>query len=319
MKKLFTYLCLLVIPVFAQDYWPSADEINGPEITPGSTAIPKKFKRPDVFVLSIDYKTRIGQFRSMKDGSLIEATILPHAEILHNGADGNLQDFKKYEHVIVRLHPNSKGQWKLASYVKGDIKHQHSHKQYWEVKSIDEKTGKVEGLIHGHKGIKGPITFFVDKNTKYWLAGQEVKADQLKVGSRVKTRTHCSENGTSRIAWDVILDDHSLESLFLKPQVSKMLQQEKELGVPAYVNAIENNSVTFTIFREPAKRYKNLKKGSSVDASSADWALKTNSQRIGGKVSNAKYKGAQGLHLSIIFDEVPKHFKVSKHARIWLK
>ena len=49
-----------------------------------------------------------------------------------------------------------------------------------------------------------------DQETRYWKNGEPAKFDDIKLGDKLRTKTHGVGKGKVRIAWEVFLDEASL-------------------------------------------------------------------------------------------------------------
>ncbi|MCM8538055.1 MAG: hypothetical protein NE334_19085 [Lentisphaeraceae bacterium] len=319
MNHFVLFFFLVSFGLFGEDssYWPTQESISGPGIVPGSTQLVQKKRRVKAFNLGIDPITRVGKFR-LESGELIEAVILPHSEILFNAQDGNLEDFYLYQHVRLRLHKDNEGKYTIATYIKDDLKHLYAHKEFWHIQSIDHKSGRVKAVVKNPKLVRGEFELWLTEKTKYWRHGKQVSGKDLKVGDKFQVNIFGLAEGAQRFASDIILDEESAESVFIKPQMQKMLSEEKKNGVPAYIQKIDGNTVELMVFRMPAKRYMNLKRNIQVGVVQATWNLRAVGEKINGKAVQVEYKNRLGLYMKVELEDVPQSYKEAGIVRVYL-
>ncbi|MCM8532088.1 MAG: hypothetical protein NE330_13075 [Lentisphaeraceae bacterium] len=320
MNRFILFFFLLSFCLYAEDnsYWPPESSITGPGIVPGSTQLVQKKRRLKAFNLGIDPITRIGKFR-LENGEVIEVVILPHSEILVNAQDGHLEDFYLYQHVRLRLHKDHEGKYTIATYIKDDLKHLYAHNEFWYIQKVDHKSGRVEAIVKNPKLVRGDFELWLTDKTKFWQNGKQVSGKVLKAGDKFQVKTYGLAEGNRRFASDVILDEESVESVFIKPQMQEMLSYEKKNGVPAYIQKINKNSVELMLFRMPSKRYMDLKGNINVALVEATWNLKAIGEKVHGEVTEAEYKGRLGLRMKVNLEYIPSEFKKAGIVRVHLQ
>src|SRR6185437_2040189 len=115
------------------------------KIIPGKVIVPTDaMRRRWGELLTIDFKTRTGTFRDESTEEVTPFIVLPYAELLHHATFGDLEDFRKGERVIFRLHQNDEGKWIWLTYIQDEMNMLNGHGEYFYVDRIDPKTGEIE-------------------------------------------------------------------------------------------------------------------------------------------------------------------------------
>ncbi len=290
------------------------------KITPGKVIIPTDaMRRIWGELVSIDLKTRTGTFRNEGNDEIMPFTVLPYAELLHHAALGDLPDFRIGERAIFRMHQNSEGQWVWLTYIQDELNFLNGHKEYYWVDRIDLDKGEIEftqaNADKSYIRDKGLI-LEVDVQTKYWKNGEPAKLADIKVGDKLRTKTHGIGKGKHRRCWDVFLDDATIEK-WQKEQQAVHSKQLKEEGWPAYVDATTDGQAIITLFPEGRELAKDLKAGRAVQLAAA------NANRVAGKAVEGIIKEvkAQGNlnQVTIELKVLPEGITVGGLARLWLQ
>jgi len=246
----------------------AADPVKPPDkITPGKVVVPlQQMRRPWGELVSLDLKTRTGTFRNEGNDEVMPFVVLPYAELLHHAAFGDLQDFRISERAIFRLHQNEEGKWVWLTYIQDEMNFLNGHKEYYWVDRLDAERGRIEftqaNADRSFTRAKG-LFLETDAHTRYWKDGQPAKFSDIKVGDRIRTKTHGAGKGQQRICWEVFLDDASL----LKFQAEQQAVQRKRLaeeGLPGYVDEVDGEQVRLTLFRETGEAVRDLKPNTRV-------------------------------------------------------
>ncbi|MCB1275723.1 hypothetical protein [Prosthecobacter sp.] len=314
---------LVILSVFAALASPSpaAEPSAKPvlKITPGKVIIPlDKMRRIWGELISLDQNTRTGTFRNESNDEVMSFTVMPYAELLHHATNGDLQDFRTGERAIFRLHENEKGEWVWLTYIQDEMNMMNGHGEYFFVDEIDAATGKLTTTW-----AKGDMTFVrekgvvleTDKDTRYWKAGQPAKFSDIKVGDKLRTKTHGIGQGKHRVPWEVFLDDESL----LKFQTEQKAVHAKRIlaeGAPGYVDESNGTKLVLTLFREGEEQTKQLKEGSAVRIAPAGVDRKPTADPITGKVTAIGKNGRQ-MQVTIEPTSASDGFKPVGLARLW--
>lgn len=317
MKTIFATLAVLSLSGFAADS-PPAKPV--PAITPGKVIIPlEKMRRIWGELISLDLATRTGTFRNESNDEVMSFTVMPYAELLHHATLGDLLDFKVGERAIFRLHVNEKEQWVWLTYIQDEMNMMNGHGEYFFVVQIDATTGKITTTW-----AKGDMTFVreknvlieTDKDTHFWKAGQPAKFSDIKIGDKLRTKTHGIGHGKTRMAWEVFLDDESLLK-FQTEQKAVHAKRILEEGVPGYVDASSGTQLTLTLFNEGVEQIKLLKQGSAVQAAPAELDRKPTAAPVTGKVTSLGKNGRQ-TQVTLELTARGDKFQPTGIARLWL-
>jgi hypothetical protein len=107
-----------------------------------------------------------------------------------------------------------------------------------------------------------------DAETRFWKGGVAASFGDLRVGDRVRTKTHGGGSGKRRIAWEMFLDDESLLK-FQAEQAAVHAARMARQGVPGYVDSVEGTELKGTVFQEGFELTKPLKPGQKVSVAPA--------------------------------------------------
>ena len=321
--RLFTSSILaLALISLLEDTIPAADAPAKPvlKITPGKVIIPfDKMQRPWGELISIDLQNRTGKFRRENTDEVITFTVMPYAELLHHATLGDLQDFRIGERAIFRLHENEKGEWVLLTYIQDEMNMMNGHGEYFFVEEIDAKAGKISTTW-----AKGDLTFIrekgvvieTDKETRFWKAGQPAQFSDIKKGDKLRTKTHGVGKGKVRMAWEIFLDDESLNK-FRTEQKAVHAQRILKEGAPGYVDEANGSKLILTLFNEGEDQVNLLKKSTPIKVASAGIDRKASAESIAGKVVSLLKTGKQ-TQVTLELEKQGDGFKPTSLARLWI-
>ena len=241
------------------------------KITPGKAIVPTDaMRRIWGELISVDLKTRTGTFRNEGNDEIMSFTVLPYAELLHHAAFGDLQDYRVGERAIFRLHQNDEGKWVWLTYIQDEMNFLNGHKEFYWVDSLDAK-GRIEFTqANADKSFvrtKG-LVLQTDAQTRYWKDGKPAQFSDIKVGDKLRTKTHGTGKGAIRVCWEVFLDEASL----LKFQAEQQAVQRKRMaeeGLPGYVDEVDGDTVKLTLFQEARETAAKLKVNGKVQLATA--------------------------------------------------
>ena len=223
------------------------------KINPGEVIVPTEaMRRIWGELVSVDLKQRTGIFRKEATDELMTFKVLPYAELLHHATFGDLQDFRVGERAIFRVHEDAQGTWTWLTYIQDEMNMMNGHKEFFYVDAIDAASGKITcnqaNFDRSFVREKG-IVLETESVTRYWKAGQPAKFGDIKVGDRLRTKTHGIGKGKVRMCWEVFLDEASL----LKFQTEQRAVHARRLaaeGAPGYVDVVAAQQIELTLFQE---------------------------------------------------------------------
>jgi hypothetical protein len=333
MKPLLSIVAAAVVlpgPFLVAADNPSAPTVTPPaaatdkpvlKIIPGQVIVPTAdglMRRIWGELISLDLATRTGKFRKESTDEVISFTVMPYAELLHHATFGDLQDYRVGERAIFRLHQNDAGEWVWLTYIQDEMNFLNGHKEYYYVDRIDADKGEIEctdaNFDKSFVREKG-ILIETDKETRYWKQGQPVKFSDIQIGDKLRTKTHGTGKGKVRVAWEVFLDDESLQKFQTEQKAAeaKRLQQE---GSPSYVDKLDGTNVDLTLFQESGELSHKLKPGMKVRVSPAGVDRKAIGAPVNGSVTAAKMAGNLGK-VSITLDAADAKLVIGQVARLW--
>jgi hypothetical protein len=288
------------------------------KIIPGQVIVPTDaMRRPWGELVSLDLATRTGTFRKEGTDEILKFTVLPYAELLHHATFGDLQDFRVGERAIFRLHEDQvTGQWTWLTYIQDEMNMMNGHKEYFHVDAINNGrlTVTQANADKSYVREKG-IVIETDADTRYWKSAAPAKLADIKVGDKLRTKTHGVGKGKTRVAWEVFLDDQSLLK-FQADQKAVHAQRMTEEGLPGYVDALETKSLKLTLFQEAGEQSRKLKSGQKVKVAPAGVDRKPTAAPLTATVAEAKMD-RNLARLTVTLDAEAPDFKPAGLARVW--
>lgn len=291
------------------------------KIIPGQVIIPTgtgEMRRPWGELISLDLATRTGKFRNESDDSVMSFTVMPYAELLHHAASGDLQDFRVGERAIFRLHENDKGEWVWLTYIQDEMNMLNGHKEYFHVDKIDAAKRSLDCMwANSDKSYirQTNVVIETDGETRFWKAGALAKFSDIKLGDKLRTKTHGAGAGKRRIAWEVFLDDESLVKFQAEQKAVHATRIAKE-GAPGYVDEANGKELKLTLFNEGADIAKQLKVGKPVRVAPTGADRKPTNAPLTATVTAATTKGRE-TKVTLTLSAEAK-FTLAGLARVWV-
>ncbi|MEN9574151.1 MAG: hypothetical protein RL514_2006 [Verrucomicrobiota bacterium] len=317
---------LFLLAVAAVTGWPllAADAPVKPKlkIIPGQVVIPTgtgEMRRPWGELISLDLATRIGKFRNESDDAVMSFTVMPYAELLHHAASGDLQDFRVGERAIFRLHENDKGEWVWLTYIQDEMNMMNGHKEYFYVDKIEATKRAVDCTwANFDKSFirQTNVLIETDGETRFWKAGAPAKFTDIKVGDKLRTKTHGVGKGKTRMAWEVFLDDESLVKFQTEQKAVHTARILKE-GAPGYVDEANGKELRLTLFNEGSDLAKQLKAGKALRVAPAGVDRKPTTAPLAATVTTATTKGRE-TKVTLTLSAAEAKFQSAGLARVWL-
>lgn len=225
------------------------------KIKPGEAIIPVGKGEQRLILgelVSLDLKNRTGTFRFEHNDMLAPFTVLPYAVLMHHAASGDLQDFRIGERCLFRLHQDTEGKWTWLTYIGDEMAYLATHDSFLWVDALDPakreitiSRGNAAKTQWGEKG----VVLTTDADTHYWQFGKPAAFENIKVGARLRTRTHGVGKGQTRVCWDVFLDDESFQKFREEQKAVHAKRMELE-GVTGYVDVQDGKQIRLTMFIE---------------------------------------------------------------------
>jgi len=314
--SLLVLFTLVALPLPAQP--PAKPPLK---ITPGQVIVPTdRMRRIWGELIAIDPKTRTGSFRNESNDDVLTFTIMPYAELLHHASNGDVQDFRVGERAIFRLHENEEGKWVWLTYIQDEMNMLNGHKEYYYVDAIDPASGTItftqanfDKTFIRDKG----LVMKTDKATRFWKAGQPVTFADIKIGDKLRAKTHGLGKGKDRVGWEVFLDDESLLK-FREEQTAVHARRMAEEGLPGYVDSVEGSTIQLTLFGETSDAAKALKVKKIVRLAPAGVDRRPTSPPITATLIELKTAG-KTQKATLTLDSAAVGFTSKGLARVWAK
>jgi len=289
------------------------------KITPGKVIVPTDaMRRIWGELISVDLKTRTGKFRKESTDEVMDFIVLPYAELLHHAAFGDLDDFRVGERAIFRMHENAEGKWVWLTYIQDEMNMMNGHKEYFYVDAIDPGKGQITctqaNFDRSFTRQRG-IVLNTDAETRYWKNGEPAKFSDIHLGDKLRTKTHGVGKGTTRVCWEVFLDDASLLKFQTEQKAAHAARIARE-GAPGYVDTANGTTLEMTLFQESGEVSHALKPGEKVKVAPAGVDRKPTADPVTGSVASCKMAGNLGK-VTITLDAPATGFTVGEVARLW--
>jgi hypothetical protein len=269
--------------------------------------------------VSVDLETRTGTFRAEKEDKIYPFAVMPYAEMLHHATRGDLSDFKIGERAIFRLHVNDKEEWYWLTYIQDEMNMLNGHKEFYCVDSLDSDSGRI-----GFTWAKADLSFIREQGlflqtkteTRYWKAGKPAQFSDIKLGDRLRAKTHGIGKGEVRVCWEVFLDQESLDQ-FQAEQIAVHNQRIEQEGAPGYVNVVEGSTLELSLFDEGQSLFKQFKTAGQIQIAPAGEHRKPTREPLAGTIVAINQKG-RSCTITLKLDMPATDFHVTKLARLWL-
>jgi hypothetical protein len=321
--------CCLWVAVSVPAAEPAVAKPAKTKITPGKVVIPfDAMRRVWGELVSLDLATRTGSFRKEGDDAIMPFVVMPYAELLHHATLGDLQDFRIGERALFRLHEDDKGDWRLLTYIQDEMNMMNGHGEYYLVDSIDPTKQTVTTTW-----AKGDMTFIrekdvlieTDASTRFWKAGAASSFSEIKVGDKLRTKTHGLGKGVRRVAWEVFLDDASLQK-FQSEQLALQKARIAQEGAAGFVDSVGGPSgsgllvagLQLTLFQDGESLLLPLKAGAKVRLTPAGVDRRPMGSAVTGELTSIKRQGKTFVASVTTRVEDTQGFKPQGLMRLWL-
>ena len=291
------------------------------KIIPGKVIVPlDNMRRPWGELVSLDLATRTGTFRNESTDEIQSFIVMPYSELTHHAAPGDLQDYRVGERAIFRLHPNDHGDWVWLTYIQDEMNFLNGHGEYYHVDKIDPAAGTLE--VTDAKADKsyvrgGGIILETDGDTHYWRGGEPAAFSDIKLGDKLRTKTHGIGEGKTRRCWEVFLDNKSLVK-FQEAQRQVNRERMKTEGLPGYVDEAQPERLQLTLFCDGQEFFGKLKPGLKIRVAPAGVDRKASGEATAGVVEEAKPSGRTAA-VSLKLDQpAGGSFQPAGLARLWI-
>lgn len=160
------------------------------------------------------------------------------------------------------------------------------------------------------------IAISTDAAARYWKAGQAAKFADIKIGDKLRTKTHGIGKGKVQMCWEVFLDDESLLK-FQSEQKAVHAKRMAEEGAPGYVDKLTGRELDLTLFQEAGDIARQLKPGQKVRVAAAGVDRKPAGAPVTGIIAAAKMAGNLGK-VTLTLDAASADFHPAGVTRLWI-
>jgi hypothetical protein len=307
-------------------------------IEPGETRRDIATQKPRGELLSYDPATRRGTFKATADGATREFIALPHVLCQHHCAIGDMRDYRIGERLRFILHESKGGQWNLLGAVSEELSEIVAHDEPYFVDAIDAAKRILTCTRRNRAGDKivwPGMTIRTDGQTRYWRNGKpEARFEDVTAGMPLWIKTHDGSGLLDRIAWDIFLDDASIETL-KQAQTAAHHERLAREGLPGYMDTAAGSEVRLTLFTEAMSFILNqtglpkgapgaqrgLKPRQSVHLSLAGPDRVARGEKLAGKITTLRpyiKLGSYICEVTVALDApMPAGFRPAAVARLW--
>lgn len=282
-------------------------------------------------LVSADFIHRSGDFRT-KDGQLIHFTMPPYGSVNYLNSDADLRDVPLGTFFLFFLNQDANGNFTRLATMQDQFTMDNNHGFSYRLDAIKLAEGKL--LTTKHKVDKskqegGPKELFVTPSTRVWKLDKQIKLTDLAVGDELlfnftgKTATnpgHCTD------IW-VGPGTHKLAS---ETQRAKFAAFLKFRGLPGWIEKVEGDKLTVTLFTGDPATYKTLwlgelKVGMDVRVCVANDELRTwnpgtdneRSNLLEVKTGGIDAYGTSGVKLTFTVAHMLEGFRKGRIVRIF--
>ncbi|MEI6235370.1 MAG: hypothetical protein WCT04_20120 [Planctomycetota bacterium] len=160
------------------------------------------------------------------------------------------------------------------------------------------------------------IVLETDAATHYWKNGEPATFADIKIGDKLRTKTHGIGKGKTQLCWDIFLDEASLMKVQNEAKAVHAKRMVEE-GLPGYVDRNEEKELRLTLFQEGGEFAKPLKVGQKVTLAPAGVDRKATTEPVSATVTENKAQGNL-IKLELTLDAPNAAFHVKELARVWV-
>lgn len=254
MRVLSVFLLLVCPPISAAESKVPYRTDNANESLPWYQLKPGEFPpigsehRVGGDLMKVDFIHRTGQFRA-DGGKLVDFTLLPFASAVYLNAYADLRDLPLGTHMVFFLYQDEKGAFTKVAHLMDNFSVLASGGFTYRLDEMKLKEGKLlvakQNLSEKQSDL-GRSELLVDEKTHIWKGDKQVKATDFAVGDSLlfnftgaaQAPLHCTD------VW-VGAETHKLVAERQRKKHNAFL---KERGLPAWIDRVDGDKLTVTLF-----------------------------------------------------------------------
>jgi hypothetical protein len=214
-------------------------------------------------LVSADFIHRRGQFRTSKTGELVDFTMPPYGSVNYLNSDADLRDVPLGTFFLFFLNQDSNGGFTRLATMQDQFTMDAGHGFSYKIDELKLGEGKV--LVTKQSVAKkqpdlGKKELLVTSDTRVWKGDKQVKISDLAVGDELlfnltgkttQSPGHCTD------LW-VGAETHKLAT---ETQRNKHASFIKARGMPGWIDRVEGNKLTITLFSGDPGAFKQIYMG----------------------------------------------------------
>ena len=210
-------------------------------------------------LVKIDPAHRSGQFRMDRSGELVNFTLPPFASVLYLNADAELEDVPLGTRCLFFLYQDDKDAFTRAGVVEDEYSYLASNTLTYRLETAQLDEGKL--VIARHPAPVqvdyileprvapdfGRIELEVDAKTRVWKGDRQVKLSDLVAGDELLVNLSARTSASRGRCTDIWAGAET-HKLATEQQRKKHAAFLKEHGIPGWIDSMEGNEFTVTLF-----------------------------------------------------------------------
>ena len=211
-------------------------------------------------LVSADFVHRTGQFRTSKDGALMDFTMPPYGSVIYLNAEADLRDVPMGTFFLFFLNQDEHGNFTRLAMMQDQFSMDAGHSFSYRLDEVKLAEGRLLTTKHSipkKQDDLGKKELAVTAETRVWRgtnAMVQVKLDDLKPGDELlfnMTGKSATSPGVCTDIW-AGTETHTLAT---ETQRRKFVEFTKRRGLPGWVDKSEGNRITLTLFSGDAKSF----------------------------------------------------------------
>jgi hypothetical protein len=206
----------------------------------------------------VDAFRRAGELRVDGSGESREFVLLPFGNAAYLGAEADLRELPIGTHVTVLLYADQKGRPTRASNVLDDFSLSVREGPVLKLVHIDVAAGVIE-VARG----SSPSTVSLNEKTRVWKGDKESKAAELLEGDELRVNFGGKTASGTPLCSEIYAGADAQKAATARQQ-KKQLAWLKERGLPCWIDRVDGQALTVTLFSNDRAALRAFLKGENV-------------------------------------------------------
>ena len=147
-------------------------------------------------------------------------------------------------------------------------------------------------------------------------AGSTARFADVRVGDKLRTKTHGRGMGAARICWEIFLDDQSLLKFQAEQQAVHAARMAKD-GMPGYVDLQQGRGLDLPSFARPVRSSANSKSASRPVLRQRASVARPAARASAGKLTEIKPVAGALTQVTLLLDSAAEAPGPQALARLW--